>query len=378
MNTVQGENKLVKFLNSALPERLYATPGSGFEHIKTRENFIKDVLDGVALAPMAIRLTPHTLSVIDWCNPFDDPVRRQFLPMKSSTIDDHPMLELDSLHEEGDSKVKGLVHRYPDKALFLGESFSNEMTNLIPILLTVIVTSACPVYCRFCTRSYAIGPETNTVSKHPLKPTKKRWDEVFEYIENTPALQDIVVSGGDAYYLSPDQLYDIGKRLIEIPHIRRFRFASKGLAVCPARIIDPVDSWTAALIAVSNLGKAKGKAVALHTHFNHPNEITWVTKLAAQRLFKEGVTVRNQSVLLRGVNDNVATMSALIRKLADNNINPVSIPIVLYFIMCKLIFNVLSTTCIKATWSRASRTSVPPCRPSLTSKSRFAEPSLVS
>lgn len=70
---------------------------------------------------MAIRLTPHTLSVIDWHNAFEDPVRRQFLPMKSSTMVDHPMLELDSLHEEGDSKVKGLVHRYPDKALFLGK-----------------------------------------------------------------------------------------------------------------------------------------------------------------------------------------------------------------------------------------------------------------
>lgn len=317
----------MRFLNAVLPEKLFPDQSGNFKLIDTKEAFIKDVLDGISMAPMAIRLTPHSLSVIDWSKPFDDPVRRQFLPMKSSTMEDHPMLELDSLHEEGDSKVKGLVHRYPDKALFLGESilsfeFTIGRSNDVNFGFTA--TSACPVYCRFCTRSYAIGPETSTVVKHSLKPTKKRWDEMFAYIEATPALQDIVVSGGDSFYLTPDQLYEIGERLINIKHIRRFRFASKGLAVCPSRFIDPDDHWASALIAISNMGKAKGKAVALHTHFNHPNEITWITKQAAQKLFREGVTVRNQTVLLKGVNDNVETMSTLIRALADINILPVS------------------------------------------------------
>lgn len=158
-----------------------------------------------------------------------------------------------------------------------------------------------------------------------LKPTRKRWDLVFDYIKNTPALQDIVVSGGDCYYLQPHQLYEIGERLISIPHIRRFRFATKGLAVSPSRILDTTgDEWTAALIAVSNLAKEKGKAVAVHTHFNHPSEITWITRAAAQKLFLAGVTVRNQTVLLRGVNDNVDTMGTLIRGLGDINIIPVS------------------------------------------------------
>jgi lysine 2,3-aminomutase len=137
-------------------------------------------------------------------------------------------------------------------------------------------------------------------------------------------LQDIVVLGGDSYALTAEQLYTIGKRLISIPHIRRFRFASKGLAVCPSRIIDPKDTWADALIEVSNSGRQEGKSVALHTHFNHPSEITWVTRRAAQHLFKKGVIVRNQSVLLRGVNDDLATMSSLIRSLADLNIQPVS------------------------------------------------------
>ena len=132
-----------------------------------------------------------------------------------------------------------------------------------------------------------------------------------------------MISGGDSYYLSPEQLYYIGERLLAIPHIKRFRYATKGLAVCPSRILDPSDTWSSALVAISNMGKKMGKAVALHTHFNHPNEITWVTRRAAQKLFEQGVTVRNQTVLLRGVNDDISTMKTLINGLADINIQPV-------------------------------------------------------
>ncbi|KAL5347386.1 hypothetical protein ACLOAV_007698 [Pseudogymnoascus australis] len=304
-NTVQGESKLLQFLESVLPEKLPAPrdANSPLSQIKTRDDFLGEVKEAIRIAPMAIRITPHTLSVADWSNPFEDPIRRQFVPLRASLLPDHPKLTLDSLGEEHDSPVKGLVHRYPDKALFLA-------------------TSVCNVYCRFCTRSYAIGADTETVTKNSLKPTRRRWDEMFNYIASTPALSDIVISGGDAYYLTPDQLYDIGTRLLAIPHIRRFRFATKGLAVCPSRILDPTDSWTSALIAVSNAGRKVGKMVAVHTHFNHPSEITWVSREASQKLFAAGVVVRNQSVLLRGVNDDVGTMKALIRGLADMAITP--------------------------------------------------------
>lgn len=193
-----------------------------------------------------------------------------------------------------------------------------------PRLTRELATSICPLYCRFCTRSYAVGVNTDTVAKKTLKPTRQRWDDMFDYVEKTPELSDIVVSGGDSYLLTPEQLYDIGRRLISIKHIRRFRFASKGLAVWPSRITDPKDGWSTALIEVSRLARSQGKAVALHTHFNHPSEISWVTRRAAQRLFEHGVTVRNQSVLLRGVNDTVEVMSSLIHRLADINIQPVS------------------------------------------------------
>lgn len=155
-----------------------------------------------------------------------------------------------------------------------------------------------------------------------MKPIRKRWEAMFQYIESHPAVQDVVVSGGDSYYLQPEQLKLIGERLLGMPHIKRMRFATKGLAVCPSRILDPNDSWTQTLVDLSNQGRDMGKQVAMHTHFNHPHEITWITEVAARYLFQQGVIVRNQTVLLKGVNDDVDTMSTLIRKLADLNIQP--------------------------------------------------------
>lgn len=93
----------------------------------------------------------------------------------------------------------------------------------------------------------------------------------------------------------------------------------------PGRTLDPDDAWTKSFIEISDLGRSKGKQVCLHTHFNHPNEITWVTKQAANHLYKHGVIVRNQSVLLKGVNDDVKTMCSLITSLASLNIRPVSL-----------------------------------------------------
>ncbi|KAF1836867.1 kama family protein [Decorospora gaudefroyi] len=302
-NTVSDKYKLYQFLNQALPEKLGPTNNPHLAKLRTKDEFIEDAVAAIKLAPMAIRLTPHILSLVNWNNPLDDPLRRQFLPLKSGIIPDNKHMELDSLHEEDDSPVPGLVHRYPGRALFLA-------------------TSICPVYCRFCTRSYAVGGNTDTVAKKPQKPSRKRWEVVFEHIANDESLQDIVVSGGDAYFLQPDHVREIGYRLLNIPHIKRVRFASKGLAVAPGRIIDNTDPWTDSLIEVSNKGREMGKQVCLHTHINHANEITWITKLAANKLFKHGVIVRNQAVLLKGVNNSFEALSKLITTLSDINIQP--------------------------------------------------------
>jgi lysine 2,3-aminomutase len=146
---------------------------------------------------------------------------------------------------------------------------------------------------------------------------------MLDYIKRTPIVQDVVVSGGDSYSLSPDSLAYIGNALLSFPNVQRVRIATKGLCAAPSRILDIGDGWAEELIKLSSKARKMGKSVAMHTHFNHPNEFTWVSREAAQRLYENGVTVRNQCVLLKGVNDSVETMGKLIRELADNNIQPV-------------------------------------------------------
>lgn len=265
-------------------------------------DFIKDVEAGFAAAPMAVRISPYVLSLIDWDTPHADGLRRQFLPLGSQIEPDHPMLTLDSLGEQADAPVPGLTHRYPDKALFL-------------------VLDTCPVYCRFCTRSYAVGLDTEEVEKVQLKATRSRWDRAFKYMQERPELEDVVISGGDAYRLKPDQIREIGNRLLDIPHIRRFRFATKGPAIMPMKILTDHD-WVDALTEIVDRGRKVGKEIALHTHFNHPNEVTGMSQDAMQILFERGITVRNQSVFQRGVNDLPNTMIELSKRLSHINVHP--------------------------------------------------------
>lgn len=265
-------------------------------------DFMEDVRKGMAEAPMNLRISPYLLSLINWDDPYNDPLRIQFIPVSSTRKPDHPRLTLDSLHEQDDSPVTGLVHRYFDKALFL------------PL-------DVCPVYCRFCTRSYAIGSDTDMVTKLSFKPVPKKWHKAFAYIASRPEIEDIVISGGDAYMLAPDRLRQIGEMLLSIPHIRRIRFASKGPAVMPMKILSDHD-WTDALVSVVDKGRQMNKEVVLHTHFNSHREITQITRDAMNLLFQRGVTVRNQSVLIRGVNDKNEDMIHLVRKLSYMNVQP--------------------------------------------------------
>lgn len=264
--------------------------------------FLQDVHDGLRLAPMNMRLSPYVLARIDWERPYEDPVRRQFIPVASTREHDHPKLTLDSLHEQEDSPTPGLVHRYPDKALFL------------PL-------DVCPVYCRYCTRSYAIGSDTELVDKVQYRLSRDRWDQAFAYLTSRPEVEDVVVSGGDVYMLPATMLREIGQMLLAIPHIRRIRFASKGPAVMPMKILSDRE-WTEALCEVVDMGREECKEVCLHTHFNTVNEISDLTRRAMNLLFRRGVKVRNQSVLIRGVNDDSEHMITLVRKLALMNVQP--------------------------------------------------------
>lgn len=267
-------------------------------------HFVEDARNAEVLArvPMAVRVSPYIFSLINWDDPYGDPLRRQFIPVRSQLLPDHPKVGLDSLGEKADSPTDGLTHRYNDKALFL------------PL-------KTCPVYCRFCTRSYAIGPDTDEVEKVDLRVDEESWKRAFAYVSSRPELVDIVVSGGDAYNLRPAQITSIGEALLSIPHIRRFRFATKGLAVMPQKILGDQE-WVDAVTRIVEKGRRLHKDVMIHTHFNHPNEFTGITEDAMDVLFERGIVVRNQAVLMNGVNDSPEAMQLLVRRLAHLHVHP--------------------------------------------------------
>ena len=264
--------------------------------------FIRDAEQGFQHAPMPVRVSPYLLSLIDWTNPYEDPIRIQFIPLLSRRLPDHPKVDLDPLHERQDMPVPGLTHRYPDKALFL------------PV-------ATCPVYCRFCTRSYAVGLDTEEVHKLTFSVDPERWRAAIDYVNSRPELEDILISGGDATQLRADQITFLGEAFLAIPHVRRIRFATKGLAVIPQKFLTD-DAWTDALTRIVEKGRKQHVDVMIHTHINHPNEITSITQAAADKLYERGMLVRNQTVLIRGVNDSVATMGLLIKRLAYINVHP--------------------------------------------------------
>ncbi len=284
-NSINKPKKLLKTLQDMVPQSFY-----------------DDVAEGFRRAPMSVRVSPSLMSLINWNAAYEDPIRKQFIPVASRCLPDHPKLGLDSLGEQADAPVPGLTHRYHDKALFL------------PL-------NTCPVYCRFCTRSYAIGPNTDQVEKASLRVNKERWAKAFAYIQSRPELEDIVISGGDAYQLRPEQIEYIGMTLVEMPNIRRLRFATKGLAIMPQKVLsDP--EWLDAITKVVERGRKLHKEVVIHTHFNHPDEFTWISREATNKLMERGIIVRNQAVLQRGVNDTVDTMSLLVRRLGYYNVQP--------------------------------------------------------
>ena len=266
------------------------------------DSFLEDARKGFERAPMATRITPYLLSLMDWENPIDCAIRKQFLSLDSTLQPDHPMLRFDSLNEQEDAPIKGLTHRYRDKALFLA-------------------LDTCPVYCRFCTRAYAVGSATATAEKISLKASKERWKEIFEYLRENKELQDVVISGGDAFRLKASQLNEIGQELLKIDHIRRFRFATKGLSVMPMKILTDKE-WSETVIRLTDQARKEHKEVCIHTHFNHSNEITKITQEAMNFLFSEGVRVRNQSVFQNGVNDTPESMIELVKKLGYINGQP--------------------------------------------------------
>ncbi len=233
--------------------------------------------EGFERAPMTVRVSPYLLSLIDWSDPDDDPLRTQFIPLASRLLPDHPKLDLDSLHERADAPVPGLTHRYPDKALFLA-------------------LDTCPVYCRFCTRSYAVGVDTDEVEKVQLKVNEERWQRAFDYIA-------LAARARGHRHLRRRRLpaprradhadrRDAARRS---PNIRRIRFATKGPAVMPQKLLTD-DAWIDALTARRRARAASCTRRSCCTPTSTTRTRSPRSRSAAMnRLFERGIIVRNQS-----------------------------------------------------------------------------------
>jgi len=226
-------------------------------------------------------ITPYYLSLIDPDDP-DDPVARQVVPVAEEQSDVSAGLD-DPLGEETFSPVPGITHRYPDRCL-------------------MVLSNSCAIYCRYCTRK-RIMAEDAVFDLH--------LDRMVEYIAGTPAIRDVVVSGGDPLSFATDKLDRILGRLRAIPHVEIIRIGSRVPVALPMR----VDQELARMLA-------RHHPLWVNVHFNHPHEVTPDAARACDRLSREGIPLNNQTVLLRGVNDDETTLRALCHGLMLMRVRP--------------------------------------------------------
>lgn len=255
------------------------------EDLKKVVNLTKEEEEGIveSLGILRMGITPYYAMLMDENDPHC-PVRKQAIPTIMETYFGKGDMD-DPLHEDADSPVEGLTHRYPDRVLLL-------------------ITDMCSMYCRHCTRRRFAG-------QSDAGAPKDRIDQAIEYIRNTPQVRDVLLSGGDALLVSDERLEYIISELRKIEHVEIIRIGSRTPVVMPQRI-------TPALV---NMLK-KYHPVWLNTHFNHPKEITETSKKACALMADAGIPLGNQSVLLRGVNDSVHIMRDLVHQLVVNRVRP--------------------------------------------------------
>lgn len=249
--------------------------------VNLTENEIKGVEKCLKSLRMAI--TPYYAILMDTDNP-DCPIRRQAIPTVQE-LKKGPYDMTDPLYEDVDSPVRGLTHRYPNRVLFL-------------------ITDQCAMYCRHCTRRRLAGATDKSRSKDEI-------ETAISYIRRTPAIDDVILSGGDALLLLDDELESIIERLRAISHVKIVRIATRVPVTMPQRITDKL----------VNMLK-KYHPLWLNTQFNHPREITPDSLQAVQKIADAGIPLGNQSVLLRGINDCPYIMRWLGQKLIEARVRP--------------------------------------------------------
>ena len=234
-------------------------------------------------AQYAVAITPAMSDLIE--TP-DDPIGRQFLPSEAE-LEFRPEEHADPVGDFAHSPLEGIVHRYPDRCLLK-------------------LNHACAVYCRFCFRREMVGPE----GIRPLSAADL--DASIAYIAEHPAIWEVIVTGGDPLILSPRRLREAVARLAGIDHVKIVRFHTRVPAVAPHMITDDL---VAAL-------KASGKTTYLALHANHARELTPEARAACARIVDAGIPILGQTVLLKGVNDDPETLTALFRAMVETRIKP--------------------------------------------------------
>ncbi|MBM4000703.1 MAG: KamA family radical SAM protein [Planctomycetes bacterium] len=239
------------------------------------------MVEGGAMLPVGV--TPYYMSLLD---PIDanQPLRRTVIPTHNEFLRSEGEAD-DPLGEEGHSPVPGLVHRYPDRALLLALDF-------------------CSTYCRYCTRSRVVG-------HGEITPNESRLEAAFDYLRRRPQIRDVLISGGDPLSLGEDRLEWILKRLRQIPHIEFVRIGTKMPAVLPQRITPQLTRML-----------RRFHPLWMSLHFAHPDECTPEAERACGRLADAGIPLGSQTVLLKGVNDDVDVMKRLIHQLLRMRVRP--------------------------------------------------------
>ncbi len=244
----------------------------------------RETLEAVT-ARYAVAITPAMAELIDPDDPAD-PIRRQFVP-DAAELATTPAERADPIGDDVHQVSEGLIHRYPDRVLFK-------------------LVSVCPVYCRFCFRRETVGQSgAGMLSRDAI-------DAALAYIRAHRDIWEVILSGGDPLIAAPRRLKAVMQALGDIDHVKVVRFHSRVPVVAPERVTDDL---TAALAA-------SGKTAWLAVHANHPRELTAQARAALKRLAAGGLSLVSQTVLLKGVNDNVETLAALMRGLVEAGVKP--------------------------------------------------------
>jgi len=233
---------------------------------------------------LPLGITPYYASLMDEHDPLQ-PIRRTHVPVSAEFVRT-PGEADDPLGEDSHSPVPGLVHRYPDRVLFLATGF-------------------CTTYCRYCTRSRMVGGSGDKSVR------RSQLEDAIAYIERTPTIRDVLISGGDPLSLGDDRLEWLLSSIRRIPHVEFLRIGSKVPVVMPQRVTP----------ALARMLK-KYHPLWMSIHFNHPDEITPEVAEACERLADAGIPLGSQTVLLKGVNDGVETMRRLVHGLLKIRVRP--------------------------------------------------------